>query len=223
MLAMAHGVAVPVSSTELARGPHSSHRVYNATIVLLYHRPRLMIAESGTQTRARPTRSRRLETAETANKRAALDLAIIGVLADGGLRRSEAAALSWGDVELWDDGTGRITVQKGKNQPAPPTVAFTESTARALQEILPKDSDPAAAVFGLTGEALANRVRAAARAAGLGDGFTGHSGRIGMARRMVAAGAPNAAVQRQGRWKNGNMVARYTRGESAGEALKWLT
>ena len=40
---------------------------------------------------------------------------------------------------------------------------------------------------------------------------------------MVAAGAPNTAVQRQGRWKNGNMVARYTRGESAGEALKWLT
>ena len=54
-------------------------------------------------------------------------------------------------------------------------------------------------MFGLTGEALANRVRAAARAAGLGDGFTGHSGRIGMARPMVAAGAPNAAVQRQGR------------------------
>ena len=40
-------------------------------------------------------------------KRAALDLAIIGVLADGGLRRSEAAALTWGDVELWADGTGR--------------------------------------------------------------------------------------------------------------------
>ena len=34
-----------------------------------------------------------------ANKRAALDLAIIGVLADGGLRRSEAAALTWGDIE----------------------------------------------------------------------------------------------------------------------------
>ena len=27
--------------------------------------------------------------------------------------------------------------------------------------------------------------------AGLGDGYTSHSGRIGMARRMVAAGAPN--------------------------------
>ena len=60
-----------------------------------------------------------------AHKRAALDLATIGVLADGGLRRSEAAALTWGDVELWPDGTGRLTVQKGKNQVEPTTVAVT--------------------------------------------------------------------------------------------------
>ena len=171
-----------------------------------------------------PRRGRggRMESAETAQQRAAVDLAVIGVLADGGLRRSEAAALTWGDVELWNDGTGRITVQKVKNQVESATVAVTAATARALREIRPKDADPAAPVFGLTGEALANRVRAAARAAGLGDGFTGYSGHIGMARRMVAAGAPNVAVQRQGRWKHGDMVARYTRGESAGKALKWL-
>ena len=78
-------------------------------------------------------------------------------------------------------------------------------------------------VFALTGQTLANRVRASASAAGLGEGFSGDSGRIGMARRMVAAGAPNAAVQNQGRWKHGDMVARYTRGEASGEALKWLT
>ena len=74
-------------------------------------------------------RSGRIESAETAQRRAALDLAIIGVLADGGLRRSEAAALTWGDVELWADGTGRLTVQKGKNQVEP--VAVTAATARA--------------------------------------------------------------------------------------------
>ena len=64
-----------------------------------------------------PRRGRggRMESAKTAQRRAALDLAIIGTLADGGLRRSEAATLTWGDVELWADGTGRITVQKGKN------------------------------------------------------------------------------------------------------------
>ena len=102
-------------------------------------------------------------------------------------------------------------------------VTVTETTARALRAIQPNDPDPAASLFGLTGETLANRVRAAAKAAGLGEDFSGHSGRIGMARRMVAAGAPNAAVQRQGRWKHGDMVARYTRGEVAGEALKWLS
>ena len=66
-------------------------------------------------------------------------------------------------------------------------------------------------------------MRAAARAAGLGDRFSGHSGRVGMARRTVAAVAPNAAVQRQGRWKHRDMVARYTRGEAAGKALKLLS
>ena len=164
-----------------------------------------------------------MESAKTARRRAALGLAIIGVLADGGLRRSEAAALTWGDVELWADGNGRLTIQKGKNQVEPATVAVTAATARALRDIRPDDVDPTAPAFGLTGETLANRVRAASRAAGLGDEFTGRSGRIGMARRMVAAGAPNAAVQRQGRWKHGDMVARYTRGEDAGEALKWLS
>ena len=169
-----------------------------------------------------PRRGRRgrVESVETAHRRAALDLAIIGVLADGGLRRSEAADLTWGNVELWADGSGRLTIKKGKNQPEPQTVAVTAATARALGEIRHADTDSGAPVFGLTGEALANRVRAAAKAAGLGDGFSGHSGRVGMERRMVAAGAPNTAVERQGQWKHGDMVARYTRGEAVGEALK---
>ena len=171
-----------------------------------------------------PLRGRggRMQSAGTAHRRTALDLAIIGVLADGGLGRSEAAALNWGDVDIWADGTGRLTIQKGNNQVEPQTVVVTGSAARALGEIRPDDIDPASPVFGLTGEALANRVHAAARATGLGDGFSGHSGRIGPARRMVAAVAPNAAVQRQGRWKRVDMVARYTRGEAEGETLKWL-
>ena len=104
-----------------------------------------------------------MESPETARRRAALDLVIIGGLADGGLRRSEAAALTWSDVELWPDGTDRLTIQKGKRQPDPATVAVT---ARALGEIRPGRVDPDAPVFGLTDEALANRVRAAGLPAG---------------------------------------------------------
>ena len=73
-------------------------------------------------------------------------------------------------------------------------------------------------MFGLTGEALANLVRDVAKAAGLGDGFTG---RIGMVRRMVAAG------ERPSQWSStraaGDMVARHTRGEVASQALTGLT
>ena len=175
-----------------------------------------------------PRRGRggRMESAAVAQTGGAIDLAIIGVMSDGGLRRSEAAALTWGDVEYYPDGTARITIQKGKNQPEPAIVAVTETTARALREIQPDGAEHPVSdgpVFGLTGETLASRIRAVARAAGLGEDFSGHSGRIGMARRMVAAGAPTAAVQHQGRWKHVDMVARYTRGEAAGEALKWLT
>ena len=168
-----------------------------------------------------------MESTAMAQARGAVDLAIIGVMSDGGLRRSEAAALTWTDVEYYPDGTARITIQKGKNQVEPATVAVTQATARALREIQQPDGAEhplsEGSVFGLTGEALANRIRASAKAAGLGDGYNGHSGRIGMARRMVAAGAPNATVQHQGRWRHGDMVARYTRGETAGEALKWLS
>ena len=100
-----------------------------------------------------------------------------------------------------------------------------EPSTRTLREIQPDGAEhplSEGSVFGLTGEGLANRVPAAAKAAGLGGNFSGHSGRVGMARRMVVAGAPNAVVQQQGRWRHGDMVTRYTRSEAAGEALKWL-
>ena len=86
-----------------------------------------------------PRRGRggRMESEAVARARGAVDLAIIGVMSDGGLRRSEAEALTWEDVEFWADGTARITIQKGKNQPEPATVAVTETTARALREIQP--------------------------------------------------------------------------------------
>ena len=41
-------------------------------------------------------------------------MALAAILSDAGLRRSEAAALTWGDVQRWDDGSGRITVMRSK-------------------------------------------------------------------------------------------------------------
>ena len=52
------------------------------------------------------------------------------------------------------------------------------------------DADGSGSVFGLSAPSISRRIRAAAAVAGLGLGFSGHSGRVGMARRMAAAGAP---------------------------------
>ena len=51
-------------------------------------------------------RGRGIETPEQVAERARLDLALVAVLSDGGLRRSEASSLTWGDVRRWDDGSG---------------------------------------------------------------------------------------------------------------------
>ena len=76
-----------------------------------------------------------MESPEMAQARGAVDLAIVRVMADGGLRRSEAAALTWGDIQFWEDSSARITIQKSKNQVESATVAGTQATARTLREI----------------------------------------------------------------------------------------
>ena len=46
-----------------------------------------------------------------------MDLALLSVLRDGLLRRSEAAALTWGDVELRENGSALINVRRSKTDP----------------------------------------------------------------------------------------------------------
>ena len=172
-------------------------------------------------------RGRGVETAEQVEKRGRFDLALVAALSDGGLRRSEAASLTWGDVQRWDDGSGRITVIRSKTdvEAAGAVVAITPAAMQALDAIRPASVTGEEKVFGLSESQIARRVKVIAKAAGLADWelFSGHSGRVGMARRMAQNGAPTHEIERQGRWKQGGgMVGRYTRGESAGSALRYL-
>ena len=172
-------------------------------------------------------RGRGMETPAQAAERARFDLALVAVLSDAGLRRSEAAALTWGEVQRWDDGSGRITVLRSKTDALAQgaVVAVTPAALRALEALRPVGVGSGEKVFGLSESQIARRVKAVARAAGLPDWefFSGHSGRVGMARRMAQNGAPTHEIERQGRWKQGGgMVGRYTRGESAGSALRYL-
>ena len=175
------------------------------------------------------TRRAWTEAPAAAARRGVLDIALCSLLADAGLRVSEAAALSWADIARAPDGSGRVTVRRSKSdqEAVGAVVAITPTAMQDLAEL--RRGQPAAdeaPVFGgLSGDRLARRIKAVAQAAGLGAQFSGHSGRVGMARRMVARGAPLPVVVRQGRWRPATgaaMVQRYTRAEDASAALPYL-
>ena len=118
---------------------------------------------------------KRQESSERASWRGRVDLALLSILRDGLLRRSEAAALIWADVEFRDNGSVLITVRRSKTDPEAEGVVLyigrdTAQALQALQAIRPAEEllDPSTPVFGLTTRHIGNRVRAAAKAAGLG-------------------------------------------------------
>ena len=118
-------------------------------------------------------------------------------------------------------GAGLVYVERSKTDQAGEGayVAITPGTLAALKH-LRQDAgvmpDGDATVFGLSVSQISRRVDGMARAAGLRDGYTSHSGRVGLAIRMMRRGAP---LQTHGRWKSPQCRQRYTRGE---KALEWL-
>ena len=125
-------------------------------------------------------------------------MALVAALSDAGLRHSEAAALTWGDVQHWDDGSGRITVVHSK----------TDAEAQgAVGGRHPRRHGGA----GRHPAGWCRRWGEGLRAVGVPDrpACEGHrqgrglseweyfSGRVGMARRMAQNGAPTHETQRR--------------------------
>ena len=231
-LAFAHRAADLPSPTEAAgvrtvlRGLSRVHAAPQAQAAALTDDALASIRQTAERPRAG-------ETQEAARRRGLVDVALVQLLADTGLRRSEASALTWADVEHWPDGSGRVHVRQSKtDQTAEGAIVYASPLAmRDLDAMRAAALPPqeAAPVFAsrrggaLSPSQIARRIGQAAEAAGLGTGYGGHSGRVGMARRMTQRGAPAAAVMRQGRWRSPAMVARYTRAEAAGEAGRYLS
>ena len=159
-----------------------------------------------------------LETTATAEARGRVDIALISLMRNGMLRRSEAESLTWGDLLEEGDGTGRLTVARSKTDPEGEGVVLfvSASTMEALRAIRPCAVRAGVSIFGLSDDQIARRVTAAAAAVGLGEGFTGHSARVGMAQDLARSGTELPALMTAGRWQSPTMPARYTRAEQAG-------
>ena len=157
------------------------------------------------------------------------DAAIAGVLFQAALRRSEAAALEWRDVEPAADipGALRIRVRRSKTDQIGEETDIRlvkNGAAEALAALRPVDAEPRTRVFGgINGQSISRRFAAAARAAGI-EGVTAHSGRVGHASELTARGASTTEVMLSGGWKTSRMVAHYSAGAKAerGAVAKYL-
>ena len=159
-----------------------------------------------------------LETAGFARHRGQVDVAIASVIRDGLLRVSEAAALAWADLSPAPDGSGVAAIRRSKTdvEAQGQAVYLGRAAMAALAALRPAQADGAAPVFGLAARQLNRRIQAMARAAGLGEGFSGHSGRVGMAQDLAANGAELPALMVAGRWQSARMPARYTEKQALG-------
>ena len=160
-----------------------------------------------------------MENAPAAEQRGLMDIAICSVMRDGLLRISEAAALRWDDLDIMEDGTARIHIARSKTD-AEGVGKELYLGVRAVQDLLAvrpaAEIDADDSIFRLGICQINRRIKAAAIAAGLGDGYSGHSGRVGMAQDLVAKGTDMPALMTAGRWKSPSMPARYTEKQNAG-------
>ena len=169
----------------------------------------------------RSGRSGRRESAAKAAKRGLIDIALCSVMRDALLRRSEAAALTWGDIETREDDSGCLAIRVSKSDPeGRGSVQYLGAEAmRDLAAIRPPEAALTDPVFGLSASQIGRRIKRAAAAAGLGDSFSGHSPRVGMVQDLVAAGAELPGLMHAGRWKTSAMPALYTRNQAAGRGV----
>ena len=131
----------------------------------------------------RSSRGGRMERVSNARRRGALDVAMIGLMRDASLRVSEAAGLTWGDLERVPGVSGRVRVADAGYR------VVNANTMRLLSSVRWSAGDDES-LLGIRPNQIAIRLGAAARQAGLGEGHSGDSPRLGMIRDLETIGVP---------------------------------
>ena len=111
------------------------------------------------------------------------------------LRISEAAALTWNDMETQPDGSGRLLIRRSKTDPdGEDSVAFLSSQIMAALKPIDNAATDSDSMFVLNPSQISRRIKRAAHTAGLRDGFSGHAPRVGMTR------CPEERMRFRSRW-----------------------
>lgn len=160
------------------------------------------------------------ETVATAERRAVLDIALLSFMRDGLLRRGEAAAAKWSDLEVVHgrvagERWGALTIHGSKTDQngVGTTVVMTDETLNRLEEMRVyyprRRRERMGCVFPIGERQIANRIRDAAHFAGLSGRYSGHSPRIGMVMDLVEDGVEKPSLMKEARWTSDEMISRY--------------
>ncbi|WP_428114650.1 tyrosine-type recombinase/integrase [Candidatus Poriferisodalis sp.] len=166
--------------------------------------------------RQRLGKNGRRESAQAAARRGSVDIALVRLMRDAMLRVSECAALTWSDIETVPDGSGRVLIRRSKTDPdGEGAVVFVSTQTMAALASIRNGAPAGLRVFELSSNQISLRIKKAALEAGLGDGFSGHSPRVGMAQDLARIGVELPSLMTAGRWRSPTMPAHYTRNETA--------
>ena len=157
-------------------------------------------------------RGRGREAVTTARIRGERDIAIIGLTRSGSLRACETARARWERLSSNADGTGYLEIPYSKaNRGGKSEIVHINRQAMADLERIRPPGVTMGSIFGLSTASISRRIGAAAEAAGLGGGFSGHSCRVGMTIDLARDGATERELMKAGRWKSQVMVGYYLR------------
>ena len=158
-----------------------------------------------------------IERPETALKRGGLDIAMIGLMRDGLLRVSEASEVVWSDIEVRPDGSGRLLIRRSKTDvEGRGFVAYLSMHTMSHLDEMRDGATDKDRVIALRPNQIGRRIKRAAQQAGLGNGFSGHSCRVGMACDLAREDISLTRIMQAGRWSTAQMVSHYIRNEIAG-------
>ncbi|MGI9323109.1 MAG: tyrosine-type recombinase/integrase [Pseudomonadales bacterium] len=137
-------------------------------------------------------------------------IAMIMLMRDALLRRSELVRVEWDHFTRGEDGSGVLVIPRSKTDQAGAGVpVYVGSQTMAALEKLPVTGNR---VFPISVSTVARRIKQAAEAAGMEGQFSGHSCRVGMAQDLAEDGASVVEMQTAGRWSSPKMPARYASG-----------
>ena len=150
------------------------------------------------------------ETPERTRVRGLKVIALIKLMWYCGLRRSEAAAATWGDINRNDDGSGILDIKISKTdrigQGA--TQYFPQGTMDVLSAIR-NGSPDSGSIFGWNERQISYRIEQTMRLAGLNGRYSTHSMRRGMAQELVSANVTMDELREAGRWDDDAIAIRY--------------